>query len=361
MNDGMIPKVLYIHNLVGPYDKFWIDFLSKHYIVYSSSLGRRHTLKVGGLLGLLRWLVNLPSMFFQLKKVIKTVRPNVLISNYALTYGFLGALSHYRPNVLVIWGSDVLTIGSNPLYISLVKYAIKCADLIIVDSEVQRYKTLMLGAKHEKIFKLPWFDYRYVDKISMQFDRDRVRASLGWDDRLIVISNRSHYPIYSIDTLIEAIPIVIKENRDVRFLIAGSGSETRRLVELAERLGVKKYLKFVGYIPRHKLIGLVKASDIYVSTSLSDGASASLLEAMTLKVPPVVTDIPGNREWVFEGYNGLLFTPRDDEQLAEKILKLCQNGPVRRVFGDRSRRIAISKCDWERNSKELVNRINSLI
>ena len=50
----------------------------------------------------------------------------------------------------------------------------------------------------------------------------------------------------------------------------------------------------------------LNAADIYVSTSLSDGTSLSLLEAMACSLPVVVTDIPANKEWITDGHNGFL-------------------------------------------------------
>ena len=92
-----------------------------------------------------------------------------------------------------------------------------------------------------------------------------------------------------------------------------------------EKLGVKEYVKFLGKIRHRDVAKYLEASDIYVSTSLSDGTSASLLEAMALSLPVVVTDIPGNREWVKNGWNGFLFPAKNPEKLAEKVVVLAKD------------------------------------
>ena len=65
---------------------------------------------------------------------------------------------------------------------------------------------------------------------------------------------------------------------------------------------------------------LYNNADIYVSTSISDGASVSLFEAMACGKPVVVADNLGNREWIDERDNGLFFNVGDYEDLAEKLL-----------------------------------------
>jgi glycosyltransferase involved in cell wall biosynthesis len=66
--------------------------------------------------------------------------------------------------------------------------------------------------------------------------------------------------------------------------------------------------------------GLLAQADIYVSTSLHDGTSVSLLEALGSGAFPVVTDIPSNREWVSDGKNGFLVPTDEERTLANRII-----------------------------------------
>jgi glycosyltransferase involved in cell wall biosynthesis len=71
--------------------------------------------------------------------------------------------------------------------------------------------------------------------------------------------------------------------------------------------------------------GLLGQSDIYVSTSLSDGTSVSLLEAMAAGGFPVVTDIPANREWIKDGENGFLVPVNEAGLLAKRIVSAIRD------------------------------------
>ena len=234
---------------------------------------------------------------------------------------------------MFVWGSDVL-IWPRKLFIfkSIVGHSLKKADAILVDSDIQAKACLELGASSDKIIKIPWFDINDVHNIKIDNeDRRKIRLNLGIsEDEIVVISTRSHEQVYSVETLILALSKIIKHEHKVKFLIIGGGSKTFFLKQLAQRQGVLDKVVFTGKISRKKVLQYLRVSDIYVSTSLSDGTSASLLEAMACRVPPIVTDIPSNREWIIDRSNGLLFPIQDHKSLAENIVKLLKDDVSRK-------------------------------
>jgi glycosyltransferase involved in cell wall biosynthesis len=97
---------------------------------------------------------------------------------------------------------------------------------------------------------------------------------------------------------------------------------------------VEGAVRFIGRVSHDSMSGLLGQSDIYVSTSLSDGTSVSLLEAMAAGAFPVVTDIPANLEWIRDGENGFLVPVNEEGLLAKRIV-----GAIRgRDLLERSRR-----------------------
>jgi glycosyltransferase involved in cell wall biosynthesis len=176
----------------------------------------------------------------------------------------------------------------------------------------------------------------------------------------VIISTRWHRPIYNVECLIQAIPQIVKEIPTARFLILGNGDLTEMLKETAAKMGVGANVRFMGRVPFDEMESYLKMADIYVSTSLSDGTSASLIEAMACKVPAVVTDIPGNREWITDGGNGLLFPTKDSRTLADKIIRLSKDEDLRNALAERAFQTVCEKADWQRNSKLLDKLISSM-
>jgi glycosyltransferase involved in cell wall biosynthesis len=277
----------------------------------------------------------------------------------ATGYGFYSALSNYRPFILFIWGSDVLVAPKRLLPRFHAKYSLAKADAVLVDSKVQGEAAVRLGCHPNKIVSFPWFNPQDVLEYFKE-DRDDLRERLGWKNNIIVASSRSHEPIYNVECLIEAVPKVIKKNSKCRFLILGGGSLTNFLKRRVLELGIAKYVKFTGFVTRNDVINYINASDIYVSTSLSDGTSSSLLEAMTCKLPPVVTEIPGNKEWITDGQNGVLFPCRDSGSLADKLLCLINNEKLRRKLGNEAFNTVMSRADWHKSTEKLYEIIDKL-
>jgi glycosyltransferase involved in cell wall biosynthesis len=172
-----------------------------------------------------------------------------------------------------------------------------------------------LGIQRKKMSTFPM-------GIDPNFSRVGIEKKMNLHHRPItVVSNRNLLAIYDVSSLIRAIPLVLKEEPNVRFVIAGDGSERDKLEKNAEDLKVKEFVQFLGRIPHEKMPDLLSRADIYVSTSLYDGTSVSLLEALASGAFPVVTDIPANREWISDGENGFLFPINKEECLANKILE----------------------------------------
>jgi len=294
-----------------------------------------------------------------LRIYLNRIKPHLLLGCMATKYGFYSALSRFKPFILIVWGSDILIAPKRFfLFRFMAKFALKKADAIIVDSEVQKDAAIQLGCIPRKILKFPWFD---LNDIRVKTCRNKIREELGWCKNPIIICVRRHDWIWGVQYFIEAIPQVISVMPESRFLILGKGQLSERFKRRVKELRMGKYVKFMGQLPREDVIAYLNAADVYVSASLSDGTSASLLEAMTLELPPIVTDIAGNLEWVRNAWNGYLIPVRSPQSLAEKIVLLIKDRNLRQRIGKNARKTVETKVDWRKNSKALSNLIWGLV
>jgi glycosyltransferase involved in cell wall biosynthesis len=93
-----------------------------------------------------------------------------------------------------------------------------------------------------------------------------------------------------------------------------------------------------------------RSSDLYVSASLSDGTSISLLEALACGRPVLVSDIPCNREWITPGEQGWLFPSGDVESFAQIVLQDASDRRRLQEMGQAARRLAEQRADWDKIS-----------
>ena len=120
-----------------------------------------------------------------------------------------------------------------------------------------------------------------------------------------------------------------------KFILVGGGPELEPLRRLARRLGVADRVVFPGEVPWDLLPAYFAACDVFVLPSVSrlEAFGIVALEAMATGKPVVVTDIPGVREVITNGKEGLLADPVNPEDLALKIRALLADDPKRAEMG----------------------------
>ena len=260
---------------------------------------------------------------------------------------FLGSIFR-KPVIVTIHGSDLrMAVKNSGLIRKIFLYVCKKAKCLTCVSEFQKREMEEMGLSGEKISVFPMG----IERRFLEIGEDR-KGHLR-DQPPIIVSNRNLLPMYNVSLFIRAIPLVLKEEPKAKFLIAGEGPEKTHLEKEAENLGVASSVRFLGRIPHDKMPQLLGHSDIYVSTSLYDGTSVSLLEAMATGTFPVVTNIPANREWVREGENGFLINPDDEAILATKIIDAIRNKELLTRARERNLRIAEQNASWENQIKKL--------
>ena len=243
--------------------------------------------------------------------------------HWAIPAGLIGVWAGKllrKPLVVTIHGSDfrMATERSNFLR-KIFLYVCQRAKQIMCVSELQEKEIQKMGVRTEKISTFPMG----IDQSFLEAGRKR-REKLNGQSHT-VLSNRNLLPLYNVSLLIRAIPMVLKEEPETKFLIAGDGIEKETLEREVKSLNINSSVRFLGRVPHEEMPYLLSQADIYVSTSLYDGASVSLLEAMGSGTFPIVTDIPANREWIIDGENGFLVPLNEERFLAEKILEAIRN------------------------------------
>lgn len=291
----------------------------------------------------LLWLV-------QIRKLVRKINPDVIGAQFILgtLNGYLEVACGFHPLVFSVWGEDTLANPvQNFLYKLIIRQALKKSDRIICVSPALKEEVTKYGISPGLI------DVVYIGTDTQEFSPDKrnngVFRNLGLPASCpVMISTRSLWPIYDVETLVRAIPLVLKEIPGARFIIGGRGGQRNYLEKLAKDLGVCDVVRFPGWIAGEDLPVYLASSDVYVSTSLSDGTSTSLLEAMASGIAPVVTNITANRPWVVDGQNGFLFPANNHEILAVKIVYLLKNPDYRNKVGRANRRTILEKAEFHK-------------
>jgi glycosyltransferase involved in cell wall biosynthesis len=291
-------------------------------------------------------------LLYDLQQVFRKVKPDVVHAGPLQSCALLTALTGFHPLVSMSWGSDLLRdSGRNRFWRIATRYTLARTEVLVGDCEAVSLKAQEFGLERERIVLFPWgVD---LDHFSPAPGGD-LRRSLGWKDMFVILSSRSWEPVYGVDLMVNAFARAAQKNKRLRMLLLGSGSQAEQLREILVRYDVLERVHFGGQISYSDLPKYYRAADLYVSASHSDGSSVSLLEALACGRPVLVSDIPGNREWVSPNSEGWLFADGDEDALVETLLKIVNIDKGLTVMGERGRKLAEEKADWSKNFQKLL-------
>ena len=278
---------------------------------------------------------HMSSTFALLSKVFGR-RPIVLTS-----HGALLNLRGWRKVVEIVFNK---TIG---------RWTLKSVDRIIALSPTQADILEGLGAARKKMSIIPlWID---LDRSGSQADAVKFRNMYRLNDRKVVLFVGRLLPIKGLTYLIEAVKHT--ETKPAAVIIGGEApgySGTRQSLEQkVQELGLNQDVFFLGEFPKQDLGAAYVAADLFVLPSLGEGMPLALLEAMAYGKCVLATEVPGNRDVVKDGWNGLLVEPRNPVELAQKIDYLLRDDTRREKLGKQARQ------DIEQNysSDVILNKI----
>ncbi len=228
------------------------------------------------------------------------------------------------------------------IYISLNRFSERFVDRFIVVSDA--LKKIMIE-KHriepQRVVKI----YNGIetndlcladDEIMRRRTGFRNESGLGGSIPVIGVIGRLVWQ-KGFEYFIEAIPEVLKEFKEARFLIVGDGSLNNKLKAASKTLKIDDRIIFTGF--RRDIKEIVAAIDIFVMPSLLEGLPMTLLEAMAMGKPIVATDIDGINEVLENGKTGLLVPTRDPDALSKAIINLLIHRDQAHQMGINARRI----------------------
>ncbi len=178
-----------------------------------------------------------------------------------------------------------------------------------------------------------------LDRFHAEKASDALRDSLGIPPgEKVVVSVGGLRRIKDYPTLLGAFSLLRARLGEGRLVIVGHSyyREIREeLDQLAETLGIRDQVIFTGV--RQDVPALLRLCDVYVNSSLFEGMSNTILEAMAMGIPVVATRVGGNPELVTDGVTGYLVPPGDPGALARRVEALLRDPALRAAMGEAAR------------------------
>lgn len=281
-----------------------------------------------------------------IRRLIEERRIDLIHVHYVGFHALLTYFTSKVPLVLTLWGSELVFSQESMVKKRFLSHIFNRSRCITCDAYHMKEKAELLIHDPSKI-KIINFGIDTHKFTPMPLDL-AVKKSLGISSDKVVISNRNHEPVYDIQTLINAAPLVLEKMNDVVFVIAASGSLTETLKSLVRSLKIEKNVIFTGRYNSEEMQHYLSFAKVYVSTALSDGGiAASTAEAMSCGKLCIVTDVMDNHEWISNKRSGWLFRERDSVDLSRCIIEaLVLNEKDSKKISKAARQVIVNRNDY---------------
>ncbi|MBN2116913.1 MAG: glycosyltransferase family 4 protein [Anaerolineales bacterium] len=364
-------KIIYFSKNYTPHDHRFLSSLSKtgHEIFYLKLESNHRQIEdrpvpenvqqllwAGGR-GEFRWR-DVPRLALNLKRLTQEIKPALIHAGPIQTCAFLAALSGFRPVLTMSWGYDLVQEADRNWWMRWVtRYTLKRSAFFTSDANISHDKAVAFGMNPEKTVIFPWG----IDLKHFRPNPANRQISKSTNRQITLFCNRTWEAIYGVDVLAKAFVKVAAMKPNVNLILLGGGSQGGKIRQTLMKGGLLERVHFGGQIGQKDLPRWYHMADLYISPSHVDGSSVSLMEALASGLPCLVSDIPGNREWIEDGVNGWLFRDGDADDLAEKILYAIKNRRSFKKIGAAARKTAEQKADWRKNFGKLLQAYEKVI
>jgi len=195
------------------------------------------------------------------------------------------------------------------------------------------------------------------------------------DEKIILVVGRI-VPVKGQDTVVKALPRILKRFPDAKLVFAGNGSFSgsvkgglglmktpiwKGILEyLTKDLDVENNVVFTGYLPQEELNAAYERADLTVLPSLKDGFGLVAVESWLHKKTCIISRGAGISELVKEGENGLMFTPKKHVELSEKIMYLLSKPEAGHRMGEKGFETA-KNCSLKNGVKSVSNVFSEVV
>lgn len=169
----------------------------------------------------------------------------------------------------------------------------------------------------------------------------------------IINTGRLH-PVKGQKYLIEATSILISKGLEVELVIVGGGELKQDLNKLAIDKGIGNAVSLQGFLPAEQVAGFLEGADLFVLSSVSEGLSVALMEAMAIGLPVVSTDVNGVSELIADGESGRIVEAENADALANAVEELIRNPEMLKEFSLNAHQTIVKKFNKKQNVQRLI-------
>jgi glycosyltransferase involved in cell wall biosynthesis len=186
-----------------------------------------------------------------------------------------------------------------------------------------------------------------------------LRRRLGLEGRVVVGVIGGFVAWHGLDHLIHSLRDLLIDRDDRRILLVGDGPVRTDVEQLVSRLKLDGRVQFTGFVPAHEIPSYIACMDVCLMPDSNEhGSPIKIFEYMAAGKPIAAPRYGPIEEVIEDEVNGLLFRPRDREQLRQSVSRLLQDGELRSRLGQAGRERVLDRHTWLHNARRVLANLN---
>jgi glycosyltransferase involved in cell wall biosynthesis len=278
----------------------------------------------------------------RLRAIVERVQPDLV---HALRIPYEGMLAAnaglYVPLIVSVWGNDfTLHAPSTPLMRHHTHWTMLATDALHADCE----RDIRLAREWGLVPSKPIL----VSPGNGGIHTDIFFPPARPVEEPVIFNPRGFRAYVRNDTFFRAIPLVLKEIPNARFVCASMAGQAEAL-NWVKTLCIEKSVELLAPRPHAEMAEVYRSAQIIVSPSTHDGTPNTLLEGMACGCFPIAGNLDSICEWITDSTNGLLVDAGDPSALAEAIVKAVKSKDLRTQAAGQNEAIIASRAEYARN------------
>lgn len=290
----------------------------------------------GGKLG---YLFTVPA----LKRVLQSWKPDIFHAHFISSYGFVGALTGYKPFFVSVWGKDIFDFPkSSGVNRKIIEFTLGRANVVMSTSHIMAKETNLYTNKKVWVTPFGVDTTKFTPTLVQKEETAPVRVGT-----VKALSDK-----YGIADLIKGFARLNTRYPESELVIAGDGPQRKEYEALATSLGIRSAVTFLGKIPHDQVPMTIQSMDIFAvpSTENSESFGVAAVEAMACGVPVIVSNVGGLPEVVVADETGIVIDKQSPNQLGEALIRLATSPDIRTKMSQKGVEHVAAHYDWIKNA-----------
>lgn len=243
------------------------------------------------------------------------------------------------------------------------KFLKKGSLILVPSSEWVNLLEKVYGMSKDKIVLLP----NGVDaiKFNVNVDCDYLRRTLGLENKKVILFIGKFFRVRGLECLIKAMPNIVEKEPNARLILLGEGSEKRKIIDLSRHLKIGDFVMLMSEVEHDAVPAYISLADVAIGPltgfSISMGTMPiKVIEYMACGKPIVGCFNGAAKDLIIDGYNGLLISPEDVDQLSSAIIRLLLDDNLAKRLGMNARKHVEAFFDWNVITEKLEKTLEAV-